>query len=439
MTALAEVRMWGTTIGAVSLAEGDRTVRFQYVPEFLRSGIEVAPLTMPLSPRIYSFPELSSEGFRGLPGLMIDSLPDKFGNALIQAWLARQGRSEDSFNVIDRLCYTGTRGMGALEYEPALKPESSRSEKLNLEHLVELAREVLTSRETLQVSFQKSRRTAALNEILRVGTSAGGARAKAVIAWNPETNEIRSGQAMIPPGFEHWLLKFDGIDNNRDREILADPKGYGKIEYAYYLMATDCGIKMSECRLFKEGNRNHFMTRRFDRLPDGGKLHYQSLAAMAHLDYSLPGTASYEQVFGILRRLGFSHTESSQFFRRMVFNIVARNQDDHVKNIGFLMNRSGQWSLAPAFDVTYNYQPTGQWTAFHQMTLAGKRSDFDLSDFKSCAKVAQLKRGEWKRIVQEICETVRRWPDYAKQAGVSSERRGKIMNTLYLSPLEKTG
>ncbi|MDO5580886.1 MAG: type II toxin-antitoxin system HipA family toxin [Planctomycetia bacterium] len=437
MTALAKVNLWGTTIGVISLEDGDRVVRFQYTPDFVPSGIEAAPLTMPLSNRIYSFPELSQEGFRGLPGLLIDSLPDKFGNALIQNWLARQGRTDDSFNVIERLCYTGSRGMGALEYEPAMRQESNRSEKINIEHLVELAREVLTSREKLSASFRKNRRTAAINDILRVGTSAGGARAKAVIAWNPETNEIRSGQTIIPKGFEHWLLKFDGMDNNKDRELLADPKGYGKIEFAYYLMAVDCGIEMSECRLFTEGNRSHFMTRRFDRLPDGGKLHYQSLAAMAHLDYSMPGTASYEQVFGIFRLLGFSHSESSQFFRRMVFNIIARNQDDHVKNIGFLMDRTGRWTLAPAFDVTYNYQPTGQWTASHQMTLNGKRSGFDLTDFQACAKTAQLKRGEWKKIIHEVYCIVRKWPEYANQAAVSDAKQNKIAKTLYLKPFEK--
>lgn len=433
MTALAQVRMWGSRIGAVALNDKDHTARFQYDPDFVQSGIEVAPLTMPLSDRVYSFPELSQEGFHGLPGLLIDSLPDRFGNALIEEWLARQGRDADSFNSVERLSYTGNRGMGALEFVPALGPDSTPVCKLNMERLVKLANDVLRQRNELSTSFKKKNRTTALDDILRIGTSAGGARAKAVIAWNPKTNEVRSGQADLPLGFEHWLLKFDGITGSG--ETLADPKGYGKIEFAYYLMAKDCGIQMNECRLFQEGKRSHFMTRRFDRLPNGDKLHYQSLAAMSHLDYSLPGTASYEQIFHVLRKLGFGHKETSQMFRRMVFNILAQNNDDHVKNFGFLMNRTGEWSLAPAFDVTYSYKPGGKWAASHQLSLGGKRGDFTLSDFLKCEKNAQLKRDEAKQIIEKTQEVISHWLEYAKISEISAVQRKKIAKTLDTKPL----
>ena len=367
MSTLAEVRLWGRTIGAVALEDGQEAASFEYDRAFLRSGIEVAPLAMPLAPRVYSFPALSAGTFHGLPGLLADSLPDRFGNALVDAWLATQGRSPESFNAVERLCYTGTRGMGALEFAPASGPRVRQASILHIDRLVELASAALRARDGLPGSFAADDRAGALRDILLVGTSAGGARAKAVIAWHPETNEVRSGQVRAGEGFGYWLLKFDGVSNNRDKE-LADPQGFGAIEYAYYRMAIDCGIRMSECRLFEEGGRRHFMTRRFDRLPDGGKLHMQSLGALAHLDFNQAGAHSYEQALLVLRRLGRAPAEIEQLFRRMVFNIVARNQDDHVKNIAFLMDRSGTWSLAPAFDMTYSYQPEGKWTSSHQMT-----------------------------------------------------------------------
>jgi serine/threonine-protein kinase HipA len=271
----------------------------------------------------------------------------------------------------------------------------------------------------------------AMADILRVGTSAGGARAKAVIAWNPQTNEVRSGQTGVGKGFEHWLIKFDGVSNNRDKE-LADPQGYGVIEYAYSKMAADCGITMSECRLFEEGGRRHFMTRRFDRLADGGKLHMQSLAAMAHLDFNQAGAHSYEQAFDVMRRLDLPNGASVELFRRMVFNVIARNQDDHTKNIAFLMDRDGNWFLAPAFDMTYNYQPNGQWTSSHQMTLNGKRDNFMLDDFIECGKSALLKRGQAKTIYNDVREIVSRWRNYADDAGVKAIQRDKIQNALRL-------
>jgi len=431
MSRVAEVRLWGRTIGAVSLEEGDEVAAFEYDPVFAQSGIEISPITMPLSRRVYTFPELSRKTFYGLPGLLADSLPDKFGHALIDAWLATQGRQPDSFNVIERLCYTGERGMGALEFAPGIGPKTRPAGRIQIDKLVELASEILTHRNNLQVSFADESREQALADILRVGTSAGGARAKGVIAWNPSTNEVRSGQAPVGEGFEYWLLKFDGVSGNRDKE-LEDPQGYGVIEYAYYRMARDCGIDISECRLFEENSRRHFMTRRFDRLAGGGKLHMQSLCALAHYDFNMAGAYSYEQALLVIRQLGLPMQAIEQQFRRMVFNIVARNQDDHVKNIAFLMNKAGEWSLAPAFDMTYSYNPSGAWTASHQMTLNGKRDDFSLEDFKSCAKAASMKRGRAETILREVQATVSRWLDYAEEVGVNPVQRDQIHRTLRL-------
>jgi serine/threonine-protein kinase HipA len=431
MAAVAEVRLWGRTIGAVSLEEHARIAAFQYDPAFLASGVELSPIVLPLSPRVYQFPSLPEVSFHGLPGLLADSLPDKFGNALIDAWLATQGRRPESFDAVERLCYIGVRGMGALEFAPAKGPPLRRSAKVQVDELVKLASQVLTHRATLQVSFAPDQRHDGLEEILRVGTSAGGARAKAIIAWNRDTNEVRSGQVKAPAGFDYWLLKFDGVSANKDKE-LDDPKGYTVIEYAYALMATDAGIEMSECRLLEENGRRHFMTRRFDRLSDGGKLHMQSLAALGHFDFNSAGTYSYEQAFDLIKRLGLSMHAREQQFRRMIFNVVARNQDDHVKNIAFLMDRSGAWSLSPAFDVTYAYNPTGLWTNRHQMTINGKADDFTREDFKTVAQVAGLKRGRHEAILTEVMDKVMEWPRYAKRAGVPASQRDKITRTLRL-------
>jgi serine/threonine-protein kinase HipA len=426
---VAEVRLWGRTIGAVSLEEGAGIAAFQYAPAFLASGIELSPITMPLSPRVYQFPSLALASFHGLPGLVADSLPDTFGNALIDAWLATQGRRPESFNAVERLCYIATRGMGALEFAPAKGPPLRRSARVQVEELVKLASQVLTHRASLQVSFAPGRRHDGLQEILRVGTSAGGARAKAIVAWNRGTNEVRSGQVKAPAGFDYWLLKFDGVSANKDKE-LEDPKGYTVIEYAYALMAAAAGIQMSECRLLEENGRRHFMTRRFDRLSDGGKLHMLSLGALAHFDFNSAGAYSYEQAFDVIKRLGLSMRAREQQFRRMLFNVVARNQDDHVKNIAFLMDKAGSWSLSPAFDVTYAYNPTGLWTNRHQMTINGKTDDFTLGDFKAVAQVAGLKRGRSEAILSEVTDTVNEWPRYARTAGVPGSQRDKIARTL---------
>ncbi|MGC1522028.1 MAG: type II toxin-antitoxin system HipA family toxin [Steroidobacteraceae bacterium] len=431
MSSVAEVRLWGRTIGAVSLQEGDHIAAFQYDPAFLASGIELSPITVPLSRRVYQFPSLPQASFHGLPGLLADSLPDKFGNALIDAWLATQGRRPETFNSIERLCYIGVRGMGAIEFAPAKGPPLRRSANIQVDELVKIASEVLTHRASLQVSFAPGRRHDGLQEILRVGTSAGGARAKAIVAWNRDTNEVRSGQVKAPDGFDYWLLKFDGISANKDKE-LEDPKGYTVIEYAYALMAADARIEMSECRLLEEGGRRHFMTRRFDRLSDGGKLHMQSLAALAHFDFNSAGAHSYEQAFDVIKRLGLSMHAREQQLRRMIFNVVARNQDDHVKNIAFLMDKAGRWSLSPAFDVTYAYNPTGLWTNRHQMTINGKTDDFSREDFEAVAQVAGLAHARPETILTEVVNAVKEWPRYAKTAGVPGPQRDKIARTLRL-------
>ena len=422
---IAEVRLWGRTIGAVSMDEGRDYAAFQYTDEFGESGIQIAPFMLPLSTRVYEFPELPRRTFQGLPGLLADSLPDRFGNALIDAWLATTGRRPDSFDSVERLCYIGTRGMGALEFRPVLGPRPRKAATIDIDALVKLASDILTERERFKTNVSGACRRKALADILRVGTSAGGARAKAIIAWNRKTNEVRSGQIAAGPGFTYWLLKFDGVVGNRDKE-LDDPKGYGAIEYAYFHMARSAGITMTECRLLEESGRRHFMTRRFDRTADGGKLHMQSLGALAHFDYNQAGAYSYEQAFLTIRQLELPISDMEEQFRRMLFNIVARNQDDHVKNIAFLMTRDGRWRLAPAFDVTYSYNPSGSWTATHQMTLNGKREAFVMADVEAAAKVAGLKRGRAPAILLEVRDAVKRWPQFAARAKLTGDVAERI-------------
>jgi len=428
----AEVKLWGRSIGAIALADGDATASFEYDRKFAESGIEVAKIAMPLSRQIYRFPQLPIATFKGLPGMLADSLPDKLGNALINAWLAEQGRVEDSFSSIERLCYLGSRGMGALEFSPVIGRRAKTSSRLEIASLVQLASAILSKRQDLRTSLAPKAHAEAMRDILQVGTSAGGARAKAVIAINDETLEIRSGQVDAGPGFSYWLIKFDGVDNNRDKE-LADGKGYGAIEYAYYLMAKAAEITMTECRLLPENGRRHFITKRFDRTADGGKLHMQSLSALRHLDFNAPGAHSYEQAFQTIQMLGLSASVSEQLYRRMVFNIVARNQDDHVKNISFLMDKQGTWSLSPAYDVMYSYNPTGKHASLHQMSMNQKRDSFALSDFTTCAKVANLKQGRETIILREVIEAVSEWEKFAAQAEVPKTKAVAITATHRLS------
>lgn len=418
----AWVNLWGTTIGAVNLEEPGGIATFQYTDSFSSSSIQVAPLMMRLSREVFSFPGLRKQSFHGLPGMLADALPDKFGNAVIDAWLAMQGRSAESFDAVERLCYTGQRGMGALEFAPPqIKIDDSTT--VDMPELVELASRILTERENFGASLSGSEteKEAAMLDIVRVSSSAGGARAKALIAWNTDTNEIRSGQVRAPKGFTYWLLKFDGVANNKDKE-LADPSGYGLVEFAYYLMAIAAGLEMTECRILQENGRNHFVTKRFDRTDSGEKLHMQSLCGIAHYDYNLAGAYSYEQAMLIIRRLGLGMEAVKQQFRRMVFNVIARNHDDHTKNIAFLMNRSGEWSLSPAFDVTYSWNSLGEWTNQHQMSINGKRDNFTIEDIQACEKNVGLKRGSSKEIVREIQHVVSRWTEFASQAGISEQK-----------------
>jgi serine/threonine-protein kinase HipA len=423
----ARVRLWGRDIGAVSWIAERGVAIFQYAPEFVSSRIEVAPLTMPLRKDPYEFPELAQQTFRGLPGLLADSLPDKFGNALIDAWLASQGREPDSFNPVERLCYIGTRGMGALEFEPALLRNPNRRKRIEIDALVALASRVLDERIALAGKFSGEDDTEVIEDILRVGTSAGGARAKAILAFNESTGEFRSGQLPVERGFSYWVVKFDGVSGNRDKEV-ADPLGYGAIEYAYHLMAVAAGIEMSECRLYRENGRAHFMTRRFDRTDEGEKLHMQSLCAMRHFDFNRPDAYSYEQALTTILRLELPMATIEEQFRRAAFSVIGRDQDDHVKNIAFLMNQRGEWRLSPAFDVAYAYNPDGRWTGQHQMSVNGKRDGFVLDDLLALAETGGIKKARALGIVEEIDTAVGRWPGIADDVGLSGETALRIRN-----------
>jgi serine/threonine-protein kinase HipA len=363
---------------------------------------------MPLNKNVYSFPELNRETYKGLPGLLADSLPDKFGNDLINKWLAEQGRNADTYNPIERLLYQGRRGIGALEFEPAERFVSNASSKIELQSLVDVARRALSDKAELNTGLQDED----LKQIIKVGTSAGGARAKAVIAYNEKTGEIRSGQLNAPEGFTHWLIKLDGVTNQQ----LGDPEHFGQIEYAYYQMATDCGIEMSESRLLSENNRHHFFTRRFDRLENNEKLHTQTLCGLAHFDFNLSGAYSYEQLFQTMRSLRLPYSDAEQMFRRMVFNIAARNQDDHTKNFSFLMNKIGVWKLAPAYDMTFAYNPSGDFTAHHQLTMNGKQDDFTRQDLLYFAEKMSIKKTN--EIIEEVIFSVSNWNKYAKKLDI---------------------
>ena len=386
----ATVKLWGTRVGYIAQDSGERFARFEYDPDFVRRGIEIAPLMMPLEAgRIYQFPDLHPRSFHGLPGLLADSLPDKYGNKLIDIWLAQTGRTQSEFNAVDRLCYTGTRAMGALEFEPGMQAVATRDQLLDVSALTELASLAFASKAPGRAPWRGSNEQALL-DILSVGTSAGGARAKAVIAFNPANRQIRSGQLNLPSGFEHWLIKFDGVAFSGDWGV-ADPAGYGLLEYSYYQMATRCGITMMESQLLSENGRNHFMTRRFDRDASGGKKFVQTLAALAHFDYWESAYYSYEQVFLLMKQLQMSQADIEEQFRRTVFNLVGCNQDDHVKNIAFTMSRQGDWQLTPAYDLCHS--EGSDFTRNHQLSINNKVNDFTLDDLKQLAKVTPGYRG----------------------------------------------
>ena len=421
----ASVELWGRRIGAVTWVADRGVGIFQYTPEFVMTGIEVAPLQMPLREAPYGFPALSRATFRGLPGMLADSLPDKFGNALISLWLERQDREDASFNSVERLCFIGSRGMGALEYKPATEGIPTKAGKVEVERLAALSNQILNDRDNLAGQLTGDDDLRDIDDILRVGTCAGGARAKAVLAWNQQIGEFRSGQIASGKGFTHWLMKFDGVVENKDKE-LADPDGFGRIEYAYHLMAKEAGLTMMPCRLHEEGGRAHFMTKRFDRTDEGDRLHYQSLCALQHLDFNMAGAHSYEQAVLAIKSLTLPVEDIGQLICRAVFNLIARNQDDHVKNIGFVMDREGEWRLAPAFDVAYSYNPDGFWTSQHQMSLNGKRDGFELGDLVAFGEFAGLKKRKMKTIISEMIDIVKQWTEFAERAQVHDEHVTRI-------------
>ena len=408
------VNLWGTTIGYLYQDPQKPYASFEYDKKFLNSGIEVAPLMMPLSERVYEFPALSQDAFHGVPGMIADSLPDKFGNAVIRRWLAGRNVPEAEFTAIDRLCYTGTRGMGALEYFPANGPAVNDDQKVNISDMVHFASEILNNRAEVNLSWEEN---LTYSQLLKLGTSAGGARAKAVIAWNPKTGDVRSGQIDTGSDYQYWLIKFDGVNKNGDHG-LQDSVQYTRIEYVYYKMAVDCGINMSECRLMEENGRYHFMTRRFDR--DGDKkLHMSTLGAMAHIDYNVPAVCSYEQASKYMREIGLSKAEIEQFYRRMVFNVIAVNQDDHVKNVSFLMDKKGRWSLAPAYDITFSYDERNRWLSAHQMLVNNKKTDITEEDMLLAGKNMGLSGKGCRQTIDEVKSAVSRWEGLAKAEDIA--------------------
>ena len=407
-----EVRIWGQQVGAVALDPKLRYYAFEYSPGFIASGVELAPLTMPLASAAepFVFTDLPTATYKHLPALLADALPDDFGNALIDAWMASKGVVRDDITPLDRLAYMGRRGIGALEFRPTRGPSPHASSAVELAILVESARRAVHG--DLGDDPQAG---AALKQIIQVGTSAGGARAKATIAWNPATQELRAGQFDVDPGFEHWLLKFDGL--GRDSE-LGSAQGYGRIEYAYHLMARAAAIDMAPCRLLEENGRAHFMTRRFDRAGNH-KLHLQTLCAMAHLDYKQKATHDYSQYLQTINALGLGREALVQAFRRICFNVVAKNCDDHTKNLAFILAEGGRWRLAPAYDVTFAYNPRGEWTYQHLMSVNGEFNDITADDLFATADRFGI--GTAPQILSEVQEAITAWPDFAARAGMTRE------------------
>lgn len=436
MQNLAEVWLWDKLVGALAWAPNTASATFEYTPEWVRTGVQIAPLHMPSQAdgtRIFHFPQLNRDTYKGLPACFADTLPDDFGNAVINAWLARNGRDPQSFNPLERLLYSGKRGMGALEYAPALRQPQSGNNKVELDSLIGMAQQVLDQRAGVSSQLHNAGNDD-LTAILQVGTSAGGARAKALVAINKNRTEIRSGQVEAPEGFEHYLLKFDGIvEHGNNRETFGDPQGFGRMEYAYYLMAKDAGIAMTPCELLMDGERAHFLTQRFDRIGNH-KLHYQSLCAMDHADFKMPGHYSYEQLFAVARQLRLTRAEAVEIYRRMVFNIIARNHDDHSKNVGFILSGPrAQWQLAPAFDIAYSYKPGSPWVNSHQLSANGKRDNFVRDDLLVVAKLISNFTKEAKLIIQQTLDVVSRWENYARTAEVPTNFAHEIQQNLRLN------
>ena len=432
----AYIHLWGKRVGAIAWDAATLLGSFEFEPSFLSQNLDLAPLKMPISQargRVFSFPELSqSNTFKGLPGLLSDVLPDKYGNTLINAWLAQQGRPANSLNPVEMLCFIGKRGMGALEFEPAEPQTGKAATAIEMNHLVHIAQEIMLGRKEFQTNLSTDEQKA-LAQILKIGTSAGGARAKALIAFNAQTGEVRSGQAEAPKGFTHWLIKFDGVIDTQlslGDGPLGTSNGYGRVEMAYYKMALASGIDMMESRLLEEHGRAHFMTKRFDRLPDQGKLHVQSFCGMQHVDFTEISAYSYEQLFQTMRMLRLSYPEAEQLFRRMVFNVLARNCDDHTKNFAFIMNQSGEWHLSPAYDICHAYRPGSPWVSRQSLSVNGQRDRISTQDLLAVAKSMNIKKPT--QIVDEIKTQVSRWEYFAEEQQVPIPLLKAIQSTLLL-------
>ncbi len=427
MITTAFVNIWNERVGAVYWDNEAGSASFEYDPLFLKSGLDVSPVKMPLDTakgRIFTFKELrNSSTFKALPGLLADILPDKYGNALINAWLTRHGRPTDSLNPVEMLCFIGTRGMGAIEIEPAYPKSDKRSSAIEISSLVDAAEKILSGRREF-ITKVTDNNEKALIDILKIGSSAGGARAKAVIAFNQKTGEVRSGQTNAPRGFSHWLLKFDGVTDKQ----FGVSGGYGRVEMAYHYMAKDCGIDMTECRLLEENGRAHFMTKRFDRLENNEKLHVQTFCGMQHYDYNETTMFSYEQLFETMRILGLSYPQAEQLYRRMVFNVMSRNCDDHTKNFAFIMDRSGKWELSPAYDLCHAYRPGSEWVSQHSLSVNGKRKDITKKDLVEVASQMNVKKAE--NIISQISSVIENWNEYAERTKVEKSLKGSIGKTL---------
>lgn len=425
MVDAARVIMFGIPVGTFRWDGRYGVVQFEYDRSFVGRGLEPSPLMMPVREgRVYSFAGLNRDTFMGLPGMLADSLPDTYGRALFDQWLSLTGRT--SSNPIETLCFLGKRCMGALEFEPAIDVTYDQNQRFEIASLVEVAREALDAKSEFGVNLNDDRR-AAIAEILRLGTSAGGQRAKAIIAYNKTTGEVRSGQVQAPEGFDYYLIKLDGVSANAG---FRETENYGRLEYSFYKLATACGIDMTACSLIEENGRAHFLTKRFDR-ENGRKVHMQTLCGIAHYDFRLLRGYSYEQAFNVMRALRLPYSAAQQMFRRMVFNVVVRNQDDHTKNISFLMGEDGRWRLSPAYDMGYAYNPNGGWTAQHQMSIAGKFDDITKDDLLNFARANNIK--DAVEVIEEVVDAVAGWPKLATECGVPSEMINKIMPNMLTS------
>jgi len=431
MILTAKVKIWGEYVGAIAWDERNQQGSFEYAPSFLANGWDLSPIKMPLDRgrQVFTFPELRVargavyDTFKGLPGLIADMLPDKYGNQLIDAWLTQQGRSSGSMNPIEKLCFIGSRGMGALEFEPASQSRSRTANTIEVSSLVEVSRKMLDQRQNFATDLSTSEEKA-MTDILRVGTSAGGARPKAVIAYNPKTGEIKSGQTKAPQGFEHWLLKLDGVSDAQ----FGESSGYGRVEMAYYLMAIQAGVDMMDCKLLEENGRAHFMTKRYDRAGSTTRHHVQTWCAMNHYDFNDMLSYSYELLFETMRALHLSYPMAEQMYRRMVFNVLSKNCDDHTKNFSFRLMKDADWELAPAYDICYAYDPKSIWVSQHALSINGKRKDHEVEDFLTIAKSMNIKKA--RNIVREIGSVVSRWDGFAKEAGVRTDLKNTIRKNL---------